>query len=446
MTTTIDGIVSNLDTTALIEASVAIQRAPMLVLAQRAKDYEAQQESVAGIRNRLVTLSDAIRKMDTPTEFRSYAVFPQPQTNIAVKANQGAQTGTYTIRVDTLASAQTSKSQGFDTKTAPIGTGNFSVTVGGVTTNVAVTAANDDLDSFAKSLDAVPGISAYIIDTGATVGRYRLMVSGDKTGAANAVSFDGSGLTGPSPTFTNTADAVDAEIDLSGITLTSSTNKFDTAIPGIEIDLVKTGAAETITVSEDGSAMRQKLADVIDAYNALHAYQDTQTVFNPDEGLRGPLFGEATTRGAVDDVSNTIMNRFSVAGTDFSTLAQLGVKTERDGTLSFDTEVFDEAFAADSASVETFLTSADGPLVTVADRIDGLYTDSEKGTLVQREESLESTVAQLNESIESSQERLDSLAKRLREQFTSMELLLGKIKGTESYLTSFFDSLTAPAK
>lgn len=449
MTVSIDGIVSQLDTTALIEASVAIQRAPMLILQKRADAYEKQQESVAGIRNRLVTLSETIRKMDSQKEFRAYAVFPQPST-FTIKANEGASLGTYAIRVDQLARSQSSSSQGFDTRDAALGSGTFSVTVGGVKTDLTVDASNDSLDAFAQSLDAVAGISAYVIDTGAATGRYKLMVQGDATGASNAITFDGSGLAwGDVPAFTTApgSSAADAKIDLGGISLTSSTNKFTSAMPGIEIDLLSVSTtAETVTVSEDATAMRQKLADVVTAYNDLLAYQGMQTVFNPEAGISGPLFGEPTTRGAVSDVSDTLMNRFSVPGTDLKSLAQLGVKTERDGTLSFDTAVFDKVFAADPASVETFLTSATGPLTAVADRIDTLYVDSENGSLVSREESIESTIEQLNETIEASQERLDSLAARLRDQYTSMEILLGRVQTTESYLTSFFDSLTGPAK
>ncbi|MEQ1506440.1 MAG: flagellar filament capping protein FliD [Myxococcota bacterium] len=446
--TTVDGIVSGLDTTALINAILTAQSVPIATMKVQVSDYEKQKEAVAGVKGRFTTLSDTIKTIDTAAEFQAYKV-ESSSSQVAVTASSGAIAGSYAIQVDNLASAETSVSQGYDDKSAAtLGTGTFSVTVGGVQTDLTIDGTNNSLQGLADALSGVDGLAAYVIDTGATTGRYKLMVQGLSTGAANSLEFDASALTGgTAPAFTENTSAVDATVQISGVTIHVASNTLDGAIPGIRIDLLQKGTtADTVKVTEDHDAMREKFKAVIDSFNAAIDYYAQQTVYNLDQDIRGPLVGEATTRRAVEDLGLMASNRYTVADTSFQALSMIGVSTGRDGKLTLDTAKFDAAFDDDPDGMVTFLTSTDGPLGVMASRIDELYVDSDTGSLVNRQEGLESTISDLNDSIAAAEDRMDSYAKILRDQFTAMETVLGQIQSTQGYLTSFFAASTTASK
>ena len=61
----VDGIVSGLDTTSIIEGLVAAASAPQEVMEGKLEDLEEEQEAVAGLTNRLQTLYDKLQELDS---------------------------------------------------------------------------------------------------------------------------------------------------------------------------------------------------------------------------------------------------------------------------------------------------------------------------------------------------------------------------------------------
>lgn len=440
---TVDGIVSGFDTTALIEAIVSARQVSINTLKERVSQYEKQKDAVAGVKSRLTTLSDAIEKMNSVSKFQSFKV-TQSSDQFTLSASSGAPVGSYDIQVVNLADSQRTVSSGVDDKTAAVlGTGTLSLTIGTETHDITVDGSNNNLADLADAIDEIDGVSSYVIDTGLSVGRYKLMVQSEVTGVAGAFTIDTSALSGGTiPTFTNNSSAVDAEVLIGGVSVRVASNTLSGAIPGITIELKEPGtSADTATVEEDYEAMRAKVEEVLDAYNEAVSYHATQTVFDSELGLRGGLVGESTTRRAIEDLGSMFSSGYTVTGTDLTSLSLIGVSTGRDGQLTLDTEAFDEMMGKDPEAVKVLLTAEDSPFAKIAERIDTLYVDSDNGTLVTRGEGIDSTIEDLNDSIERSEVRLESEALRLREQFSAMETILGQIQSTQSFLTSFFASM-----
>jgi flagellar hook-associated protein 2 len=440
---TVDGIVSQIDTTSLIRAVLAPRQVAIDTLQSTIQNYERQKEAVAGIKSRLTTLSESIGKMKSLEDFVTYKV-DSTSSQFSITTTSDVSPGDYSIRVVSLASAQTSYSQGFDDKSADtLGTGTFKVTVGGATHDIALANGSNSLEDLAEALGELDGVSAYVVDTGAAVGRYKLMVQGDETGAVNAITFDGTGLAGGLvPSFTNHTDAQDAEVSIGGVSVFSASNTLDGVIPGIKLEFEAEGAsADTAKISEDPEAMRAKLKEVVDSYNAVVDYYAAQSSFNEELEIRGPLVGESTTRRTISDLSSMFSSQFVVAGTPIESLSMLGISTGRDGKLEFDEEAFDEAMSADPVGVQLFLATEDSPLNKIATRIDELYVDSDNGVLVTRQEGLDSSIEDLQERIAQSEMRMESQAKILRDQFTAMETILGQIQAAQGYLASVFSAM-----
>jgi flagellar hook-associated protein 2 len=437
----VDGIVSGLDTTGLINAIVTARRVSLDTLSAQKGAFEKQREAVAGMKNRLTAISDAFAKMDEASKFRSYSA-TTASTAFKLTTTDAAVPGDYAIRVEQLAAAQTSSSQGYAARDVSyFSAGTFQVTVGGTTTDVDLT--DTTLDGLATALNQVAGLDAYVIDTGAPTDRYRLMIQGTSTGAAGAFSADFSAI-GGGPTLTEQTTAVDARIVIGGVTIHSASNTLNGAIPGVRIDLLAENTAPELgTVALDAEATQAKVQAVLDAYNEVVNYYDVQTAFDTDKDIRGPLVGEATSRRAVEDIGRMISSPYTVSGTTLRGLSELGVSTQRDGKLELDADLFAEKLAADPEAVEAFLTSADGPFAKLRARIDDTMVDPDAGSLVSRGKSLDSTIEDLEERIAIGEDRISAEATRLRAQFTAMESILGQLQSTSSSIAAMFSAATS---
>lgn len=440
---TVDGIVSGLDTTSLIKAMVSPQQVSVDTLNSRVTAFQKQRTAVAGIKSKFTALSDAIKKMNTSDLFNASKV-TSTSDQFSVTADTTALAGSYDIQVSQLAKGQISKSLTFaDPDAAVLGTGTFSVTVAGTTTNITLDNTNNNFQELADALDAVDGLSAYVLDTGAAgASRYTLVVQGE-TGDDNAFTFDETAVTGGTATagFTDTQTAVDAHLVVAGVTVFLSTNTATDVIPGLTLSLLSVGAtADTVVVERDTTSMKAKIQAVVDAYNAILDDYDLQTVFNPDAGIKGPLVGETTTRRAIADIGSQLSGSYAVTGVDYRSLAELGIETLQTGELTFDEAAFDEVYEADPDGVTLYLTDASGPLNSVVDSIDTLYVDTTSGVLTSRDATLEGIIEDLEEQITRAQARITTMSDLLRSRFTAMESTLSRIQSTGNMINALFFS------
>ena len=129
---TIDGLTSGLDTTAIINQLMAIERRPQTVLNSRKGDAEKAKTELSGIRtdiNALRALAKDFRVASTWNALKASSTNPEAVT---VKATSGASTGTYTFQVSSLATAasvySTDTFASTSTVVAPTGSTLFSAT------------------------------------------------------------------------------------------------------------------------------------------------------------------------------------------------------------------------------------------------------------------------------------------------------------------------------
>ena len=443
----IDGIVSGLDTSGLINAIIEAAATPQLAMTQQRDGLEERREKVAALSSRFADISTAIDAIDDSDDWNIATVTSGDNTAFTATVDGDAALGTYSITVNALAKAQTTATAGYADRSSlgVIAQGNLDVTVGGVTTSLTVDGTNDSLGDLAALLNDVEGITAFTVDTGDATNPFRLVVQADETGEDGSFTIDATGLTGgtgTTPVFTDEVPASNADITINGIDIESSSNLLTNILPGVDLQLVAEGGpTESLAVGED----REGLVDLVDAfvesYNEAISFYDVQSFFNAETGNRGPLSGDGTSRRAVSNLGFKISGSYTVTDSTTVALAELGFSTNRDGTLTFDRAEFEDALSDDFDGVKAFLTSPDGPLAALKTEIDDVQVDSENGALTNRVDSLKESVDSYEERIADFQDYLDSYASRLRDQFTQMEITLGRLQSAEGALASLFAGL-----
>jgi flagellar hook-associated protein 2 len=440
----VDGIVSGLDTSSMINAIVGVAAVPKRVMETHLSEMKKKREAIAALSTRFTAVSDAIKKIDTKEEFEATSLTQLDDTQFTANIEEGAKPGIYDIQVTSLAVNEVEVSQAFSDKatTGQVREGTYAITYGSTTTNITIDSASSSWEKLAEKINDVTGVTSYVLDTGETTNQFRLMVQGQDTGAANSISISGpaSGA-GTLPTFTEQVAAGDAKVEVNGIQISSDKNAISGAVPGVNMDLWETGtAASRVTIATDDDTMADLVETVVTAYNNVNSYFETYSAFNSDENIKAPLVGESGASRAVDGLGQVISGNYSLTG-DLEALSQIGVKTERDGSLSFDKDKFKTILNSNYDDVIELITSDDGPMGKMKSQIDDLYVDSESGVLSTRRESLESSITATEDDIADFETYLSDYEQRLRTKFTNMELTLGRLQSTQGSLSALMAGL-----
>ena len=138
--TRVDGIVSGIDTTALIDAIVKASSAQKTLVSKRIDVYQDKSDKLTEVMSKLGDVQDALEDMQFSTGFLSYKATYADNDAVDVAAGAGSVTGTYEVEVQALAKAEVNKSQGFASKTdtGVLSTGTMDVTYNGTTTTLTL--------------------------------------------------------------------------------------------------------------------------------------------------------------------------------------------------------------------------------------------------------------------------------------------------------------------
>ncbi|WP_278360092.1 flagellar filament capping protein FliD, partial [Zymomonas mobilis] len=183
--------------------------------------------------------------------------------------------------------------------------------------------------------------------TGMTGDAYGFSVSG--SGGASDINYDKSANSG---SMTVNVAAQDAKLSYNNVEVTRSSNTFDDLISGVSINL-KSASSQPVTLgsTRQTSNVRQAVLNFVDAYNELYSDISTNTAIGTSSSSAGALANDAGVRTLKSSLNSMINQKLSSTGS-YSTLGEIGVSINRDGTLTADTTQLDTALANDPDSVE----------------------------------------------------------------------------------------------
>ena len=433
----VDGIVSGLDTTAIIEAVLGIQVVQKESLEERISDLEETQEALASLNALLGTLSDSLTDMDSLEEFRNYSA-TSAATEFDVTLSSDAIPGSYEIEVTELAtSAVVASDDTFSslTDSSVVEDGTWSVNLAGELTDITVDSSMT-LEDVISAFNDVDGLTAYALDTdGGT--NYRMVVTANDSGAENTLTVKGPST---ATTFGAIRDAQDAELTIDGMEISSATNQLAEIIPGLDLELTSTtSSAQTVTIELDTDTIETNVQAFVDAYNAVASYIDTQSVYNAEAGIRGDLVGESVVRRVETSLRTAVSSAYEDLDTSLNALALIGISSNENGRLQFDTDEFKNALIENQSDVEALFVEDAGFGKQFVSAID-TYIDPYDGSLQLREESIDTVIESFQDKVDAWEERLERYEERLRGQFAQLESFLSYAESTQSYLASLFSS------
>ena len=180
-------------------------------------------------------------------------------------------------------------------------------------------------------------------------------------------STDASSFTINQPAFgfTQASAATNAFVTVDGVPVQSTSNTITTALPGVTINLLGATQGSTISltvaqdVSQSSSAINQFVSDYNTAINLVNAQfklgTTTDASGNTTQG-QGVLSGDSTVRNLQNSLESALSFVFTPSSgtTTVSSLANLGITMNNDGTLSVDSTTLTNALSTNSSDVQNF--------------------------------------------------------------------------------------------
>jgi flagellar hook-associated protein 2 len=302
-------------------------------------------------------------------------------------------------------------------------------------------AATDTLSQIVSKLNSARGpVGASILSDGSDFAPNRLLLSATKTGSAGNVIIDDGGLGLDLTTRATGQDAllrVGSGTDGNGsFLLSSSTNRFVSALPGLDIDAKGVGTtAAQVTVTRDTGRVVDLARNFVNAYNDFVTKTAEQTKFKADTTERGVLQGSATALRVTSTLATSLTEtRYGSSGGAFRSLSSLGITVDASGKLSLDSFKLQASLATNPDAVRDFFLNKDTGFAVKLQKTIESFTDPLSGKITAETNTLKG-------SVDSSQKRIDQLTvlltsrqQRLFNQFYNMELALSKLNSQQTAL------------
>ncbi|TLX45939.1 flagellar hook protein FliD [Pseudoalteromonas phenolica] len=469
MSISFTGIGSGLQVNEIVTALVNAEKAPYQARVTRQQaQYTTDISAVGAMKGALEDIAKSLEGLGDIDEYQKRSISGSDDF-VSVSSEKTAQLNTYSVKVNELAQNHKILSDGFVADT-PVGEGTLTLSSGtnSFEINVSDTATLEEVRDAINDSEDNTSINATIVTDDAG---QRLVLSSKSSGADNEIKVvvddidgtdtDTNGLSklafdsdAASSTFatnmTETTAATDASITIDGtVVVSSSTNEFKDVIDGITINVKKkhdtNDDLSELKVTENNKNVEAGISSFIEKFNA---YIDlaAQLGRSGEDGA-GAMAGDSLLRGTVSQLRNLVTREFSTGNGNTEFLANLGVRTERDGKLSLDKDQLQEAIDADPNAVQTFFLGENGDDGFVANltSVTEVYTESD-GIMQTRIDGRESQLDRLEKEVESFNLKMSSYEARLLEQYNSMDLLVSGLNSTGAYLQQQLSNLPGVVK
>jgi flagellar hook-associated protein 2 len=436
---TAGGLASGMDTNSIIDSLVQLESRPITLLQNQQTALKTQVSSVGSIVSKLQALQTAAKALKTDGVLSVST--SSTNTTFAAVAGSAATAGRYAVQVQALARAAQARSAAFTSASAPVSGGTLNLTVQGTAYAITIADGTSLTDVAAQIRASGAPITATVLSDGTST--YLSLTNRDTgyplTGQASdalSISFTAAaGATGQLPGFAVTQTAQNAVLSVDGLSLTRQSNSVSDAIPGVTLTLKSLGAQEDLVLANDPAGTKAKLQQFITAYNDVIKLVQTQLAPTADTDRTKTLTGDR----AVRDLQQRLQRLTSTTVSGLSTvraLADLGVKTARDGTLSLDDKTLSAAIARDPQAVNALFQTSTTGLGDVVSSLVDTEIQSGTGALTLDQKRLNDTISSLDDQIASAQARVDKYRATLVAQFTAMEKTISSLKSVSAFLTS----------
>jgi flagellar hook-associated protein 2 len=444
------GAGSGLDLEGLVTKLMTVEQAPLTVIDNKISSYNTKISALGALKSAVTTLQTAAKAL-------APSIGQTAQQNLATYSATLADTSVGTATADSAASSsagdysltvvQTARTDRLTFAANPTLTAGTTLNIAVGTSSVSVSiTAGMTLGDLRDAINSSSGGA-----TATLIGGTQLILTSNTSGGTGLITVSGDAGFAWNPNNTGAAVGIsqstdskgrDAQIQVNGILLTSTSNTFTDAVDGVDITLKSGTAANTsttLTVSADTST--KVTADVkafVDAYNSFISLVKQYGYYDADTKTAGTLQGDYALRTMQSRLYSQISSTPAGVTGSITSLSNLGISVQSDGKLSIDSTKLSNAVSSGFTNVSNYLAALGKSVDTASDGLissDGLITNA-TSTINSRIDDAETRRTAL-------EARLTVIEARYRKQFSALDTLIASMQSTSTYLTQQLASLAS---
>ena len=451
------GFGSGLPINDLVSQLVEAESKPALNrLDRREASLQTELSSIGLLKSALSDFQSSLGQLRNPDSFNNRSAMSSNESVATLTADQSANIGSYSLEVDRLASAQKLVSQ----QNYNAGdTGSLSFTnQAGASFTVDINAQDATLEGIRDTINGAAdnfGVTATILNLSSGP---KLVLTANETGEANRITSINSASTsgdlsvfdynfdpaqnGNDTNFDQVTAAEDALLRIEGQQITSSNNTLDGVIPGVEFTLTgttQTGLPISLNIESNIDDVSENIQNFVTAYNDLRKLIAEETRVDPASGKAGNLLSDSLTRTVQNQLRDIMSSSGSKSG-NISALVDLGITTNRDGTLDVNSVRLNSALRLNFDNVTEFFSGEQGMANRLNDTLNVYLQRS--GTFDSRTESINQQIRSLDSERETVARRMSALEARMFAQFNAMDSIVAQLNNTGSFLTQQLENIS----
>ncbi len=377
------GIGSGLDLSGLVSGLLAAERRPLEnSLNRRESSLSTELSGVGLMRSAIADFRSSLSSLSNADNFKTRSLNNSNAEAVSASVSNDAAIGEYSVEVGNLAERHALASTAYQDINETVGTGTMTVRFGTITgpgfgsfavnpdkatQTITIDSSNNTLSGLRDYINQNDfGFSAAIINDGTG---YRLTLTSDATGASSAMEItvadddgndaDAAGLSNlaynaGAANLVQTQAAEDAQLTVNGLAVTSSSNQLDNLVEGLSLTLNQetAGTPVKLGISETSDALKESIESLVDDFNSMIGQLNDLGKSGEDPTQAGLLAGDATLRNFVNSVRRQITSPVPGVPGDIKALVDIGISTQRDGTLELDSGKLNAALAEDPDAVK----------------------------------------------------------------------------------------------
>ncbi|MEJ5897698.1 flagellar filament capping protein FliD [Aquabacterium sp. G14] len=476
------GIGSGLDVSSIVSQLVALEKKPLANLQSTAVRIQTQISTYGQVQSLISDLSAAATELTKAGLWTQNTATSSNTSTLTASAKAGAASGTYSVQVKQLASAQSLASGSFASSTSVLGSGKLTIELGtwsgGATADDPATNAIDESapsdfvpKGEAKKLDltfnsatttladvrdainnAKSGVTASIVKDSSGA---RLLVRSNSTGEENAMRISATQIDSETPLtdgfaklnyinpqavggtgMTQTVAATNARATIDGLAISSSNNTFSDVIEGVSFTVAATTTSPvTLSIGNDTGSQRAAVQRFAASYNALNGFLTRQTAYDAATKVGGTLQGDNTVLNLRGRLRGLLSDN---GAADFSilSLTSSSAATPRDGSLTLDTAKLDAALSDPSKLAKLFAGNSESGVTGMAQKLADFATalTGSDGLLSTRKEGLTKSLTRNQKDQEKLEDRVAKVAERLNKQYQALDGRMASLNTLSTYI------------
>ncbi|MFE8146624.1 flagellar filament capping protein FliD [Brenneria goodwinii] len=444
------GTGSGLDLQSVLDSLQTVEEQKLTVITNKQTAYTDKSDAYDALQSALETYAAATEKLTDGDLFNAKKT--TTNTAFTTEVSSSATTGSYSVNVTQLATAQTLVTSAQDSKTSQLGTSELSnrtlsITVGsGSAVNISLTDEQTTLSGLASAINSAnAGVTASIVQSGDS--SYQLTITSNTTGEDNtiAISSNDSALESilgdTSSSRITSVEAQNAKLTVNGVAIERSSNTVtDVPAEGVTLTLTSVStSAETLAISKNITDATSAIKAWATAYNTL---QSAFTTLSDPELDTGVLSGDSVLRSVKNQLKSILSSAQS--SDTYKVVNELGITLKSDGTLSVNDTDLINALTENASAVSDFFVG-DGKTTGLATQMVAKVDTftATKGTIALAKADITDMLSSLSKQYTKVQTSIEATMARYKTQFVKLDVLMSEMSNMSTYLTNQFEALTS---